>query len=907
MKGLVSLNQNRSRFLENPGWLDIEATKKITDNNGNFDVSIPLSMILGFTEDYHKIVVNVKNEIILTRSRDNLNAVMKDTEEMDSLKYCYDEGVELITDAYYYEYSEKDCRRIQYSIALLKGLWYMKDYQKTIGHGNGYIHDFKLDDIPSAIQSKLATEILTNIHYSINKVFFKYMAECVEATMTDNRDNQCQVVRYVSYHGRRIVEMDKLAKDLWCKSCKVPISLAHLVEEKKKGLASQLFIQCFSCKAIQCVETSSKSCKYYYDSNLKLAMGMLDSGEGESGVNTMLSALNVPPVNKNSLKRYERVVGPAIDKVANESCIKAIQEEKRLTLQHEENNNNESTVNNNNVTDLTRSFDAAWTKKGRQHNSLSDMAVELILKNDNLVNNKCRIKTVIGDDDSSAVAALRRLSPYAITKWSDYNHVKKTFNSKLYDIKLNPTLTEYFSKSFALAIKQNQGNADKVKKSLENIIPHGFGEHDNCGSFCNKKDESSTYTYFKNGEPLSNNALREKLEKIIQPFINSSSQIAPCASSQVNESFNNIVCSKHPKSRFYGGSESHCYRVALAVCQKNIGYEFPVEVNKILNLSPGKHISNYRKKKQLHESEIRSRNSTVPAKKRRLELKRERSAKNSVIENKEGLSYESGSGYLNTSDLIDETSIMRDDVDFKDCAIIIFDLETTGRHAAAEIVQIGAISGDAEFEVYMMPKGNMTFEASEVNGIKICDDKMYYFDQEVITSSQRDGFLSFLYFLKRQGKPCILLAHNGFRFDAQKLINCAKTSGLLTEMMMFVKGFCDSLPIFKLLLPARVKSKLSFKQEKLAKEYLYKKDIKISHNALNDVINVQQLVEKLLGKLRLPISKCIMSKIAKSGIDRNLLEKTYETNGYEGLSVLLGENVTKSKKIITSIAAALKK
>ncbi|XP_058804476.1 uncharacterized protein LOC131671778 [Phymastichus coffea] len=496
------------------------------------------------------------------------------------------------------------------------------------------------------------------------------------------------------------------------------------------------------------------------------------------------------------------------------------------------------------------------------------MAVELILKNYNLVNNKCRIKTVIGDDDSSAVAALRRLSPYAITKWSDYNHVKKTFNSKLYDIKLNPTLREYFSKSFALAIKQNQGNADKVKKSLENIIPHGFGEHDNCGSFCNKKDESSTYTYFKNGEPLSNNALREKLEKIIQPFINSSSQIAPCASSQVNESFNNIVCSKHPKSRFYGGSESHCYRVTLAVCQKNIGYEFPVEVNKILNLSPGKHTSNYRKKKQLHESEIRSRNSTVPAKKRRLELKRERSAKNSVIENKEGLSYESGSGYLNTSDLIDETSIMRDDVDFKDCAIIIFDLETTGRHAAAEIVQIGAISGDAEFEVYMMAKGNMTFEASEVNGIKICDDKI---------------------------------------FDAQKLINCAKTSGFLTEMMMFVKGFCDSLPIFKLLLPMRVKSKLSFKQEELAKEYLYKKDIKISDNALNDVINLQQLVEKLLGKLRLPISKCIMSKIAKSGIDRNLLEKTYETNGYEGLSVLLGENVTKSKKIITSITAALKK
>lgn len=44
-------------------------------------------------------------------------------------------------------------------------------------------------------------------------------------------------------------------------------------------------------------------------------------------------------------------------------------------------------------------------------------------------------------------------------------------------------------------------------------------------------------------------------------------------STQANESFNNIVASKHPKNRFYGGSESTAFRVAAAVSQKNIAHD----------------------------------------------------------------------------------------------------------------------------------------------------------------------------------------------------------------------------------------------------------------------------------------------------------------------------------------------
>lgn len=44
-------------------------------------------------------------------------------------------------------------------------------------------------------------------------------------------------------------------------------------------------------------------------------------------------------------------------------------------------------------------------------------------------------------------------------------------------------------------------------------------------------------------------------------------------STQDNKSFNSIVASKHPKNRFYGGSESTAFRLAAAVSQKNIGHD----------------------------------------------------------------------------------------------------------------------------------------------------------------------------------------------------------------------------------------------------------------------------------------------------------------------------------------------
>lgn len=72
IKSLLSMNENESKASRAWGW-DIHGFKSA---NGSFSASIPLSNIMGFGEDYKKIVINCKHELILLRSNTNLNAVI---------------------------------------------------------------------------------------------------------------------------------------------------------------------------------------------------------------------------------------------------------------------------------------------------------------------------------------------------------------------------------------------------------------------------------------------------------------------------------------------------------------------------------------------------------------------------------------------------------------------------------------------------------------------------------------------------------------------------------------------------------------------------------------------------------------------------------------------------------------
>lgn len=79
---------------------------------------------------------------------------------------------------------------------------------------------------------------------------------------------------YSKFSGRRIVEMDKLASDLWCPNCDDALSLRFLLKEKLVGVCSHLLIKCQKCEKIVEINTSKKSRKFE-DSNLKLTTGKM--------------------------------------------------------------------------------------------------------------------------------------------------------------------------------------------------------------------------------------------------------------------------------------------------------------------------------------------------------------------------------------------------------------------------------------------------------------------------------------------------------------------------------------------------------------------------------------------------------------------------------------------------------
>lgn len=58
---------------------------------------------------------------------------------------------------------------------------------------------------------------------------------------------------------------------------------------------------------------------------------MIDAGIGYTHVAAVFSSMNMPYSSHTTLKRHERIVGPAIEKVAHKSCVEAAKLEKGLT------------------------------------------------------------------------------------------------------------------------------------------------------------------------------------------------------------------------------------------------------------------------------------------------------------------------------------------------------------------------------------------------------------------------------------------------------------------------------------------------------------------------------------------------------------------------------------------------
>lgn len=71
MKGFVSFSESESSKLIHSGWSHNVAP---TITQGSFNFCVPLKHLLGFAEDFQKIIINSKHELILIRARSDENS-----------------------------------------------------------------------------------------------------------------------------------------------------------------------------------------------------------------------------------------------------------------------------------------------------------------------------------------------------------------------------------------------------------------------------------------------------------------------------------------------------------------------------------------------------------------------------------------------------------------------------------------------------------------------------------------------------------------------------------------------------------------------------------------------------------------------------------------------------------------
>ncbi|RLU25440.1 hypothetical protein DMN91_001596 [Ooceraea biroi] len=86
LKNYVSLTASRNGMLKNAGW---DIVNFSNGEEGHFNFCVPLSMLLGFCEDYRCVVINARHELIVIRSRNDNNCLRGDAEiqpEIELLK-----------------------------------------------------------------------------------------------------------------------------------------------------------------------------------------------------------------------------------------------------------------------------------------------------------------------------------------------------------------------------------------------------------------------------------------------------------------------------------------------------------------------------------------------------------------------------------------------------------------------------------------------------------------------------------------------------------------------------------------------------------------------------------------------------------------------------------------------------
>lgn len=278
-----------------------------------------------------------------------------------------------------------------------------------------------------------------------------------------------------------------------------------------------------------------------------------------------------------------------------------------------------------------------------------EAAVDMLVNNPDFKDAGCVLGTLVGDADSSTMAAIVRESDHEVFKFLDTNHATKGFSRALYKLKerghsfLTTVIISNLKRCLCYAVAQNKNNVEGMKFAIKNISNHVYGDHDACGDWCKAKGNPNyVYKDFPGKQALSNVNFRLALNKVLDEYVLIAPQLAPGGSTQQCESFNQMVATRNPKSRHYAGTEAHQFRVSCAVATKNKGSTYLESAFSKAELSPS--ASKYREiiqRRRLNKAAYQQR---LDVKKRRLFLKMKDHWAEQACSRSEGLTYVSGMG-----------------------------------------------------------------------------------------------------------------------------------------------------------------------------------------------------------------------------------------------------------------------
>lgn len=287
-------------------------------------------------------------------------------------------------------------------------------------------------------------------------------------------------------------------------------------------------------------------------------------------------------------------------------------------------------------------------------------------------------------------------------------------------------------------------------------------------------------------------------------------------------------------------------------------------------------------------------------------------------------------------DNIQNTSRSPDDVN-----LVYFDLETSGLKKTADILQIAAKCRKYTFCKYVNPT-QLIMPKNTISGLKNVNGTLFRNNKRVSSSPLQEVLCAFKKWLAAL-KPCILVAHNGLRFDFPLLLRALKKNSLIEDFETLIVGCADTFTILRKMYPDRKGQKM-FKLSTLAQE-LEIKLVGNFHNAAYDVKILEKIASKIfvtkettkkifvqnmksftellahetqlqkaaerrqsLNFLEGVISEGMIKKLANANINRIKLQTIYNKSGREGLVKFLSAEqkdnkprVTKNNKILDKI------